>query len=92
MRTIIVGLSIIAGVCAAAVVAFLVIAWRLWVQNAMAFSGSDQPTEREIEEAQRVARLATALGIACGPLTAAALIAVVAILALLTLRWELVRR
>jgi len=91
MRRIVVGLAVVAAACAAAVVAFLAVAARLLRVNALLFSGTDQPSERQIEESQRIGHIANALEIACGPLAAAALIAVVAILVLLAFRWELRR-
>ena len=71
MRRIILGLAAIAVASAAALLAFLAIAARLMAENASRFSSDQQPSEREIEEAQRIGQIANSLGLACGPLAAA---------------------
>ncbi|MGN6326983.1 hypothetical protein [Pseudolysinimonas sp.] len=76
--------------CGTAVVAFAAAVERLSAENS-AFVITEQMSDRQIAEMNRIGSLVRALESICGPLAAAALIAVAAILALLALRWELRR-
>jgi len=89
MRRIVIGLAAIAVASGAVLVAFLTIAAQLMVENAGGFSTDQNPSQREVEESERIAQIVSSLGLACGPLAAATVLAVVAILVLLAVRWEL---
>jgi ABC-type Fe3+ transport system permease subunit len=91
MRRIVLGLGGFAAACFVLLVAFLGIVGRLTSENHWFGMIDSSATEKEIEESQRMEQVANALMVSCQPLAAAVLLAVVAILAVLAVRWELRR-
>ena len=90
MRRTLGALSALAVVCGVATIACLAIGEKLLERSRL--FGTSELTQVDVETGQPIARSGSVLLSLAPPLAAAGLLAVIAILALLALRWEFVRR